>query len=240
MLIIPAIDLQNGKCVRLAQGRFDDSTLYGDPLPQLAAFAGAGARWVHIVDLDGARLGQPAQHDVIGELASNGAVLIQSGGGVRERAHVDSLIAAGVSRVVIGSAAIRRPEEVRAWIADLGAERICCAFDVRETETGFEVVIDGWTTGGGVSLESALDFYPPGTLKHILVTDVSRDGVLTGPNVALMRTLTALRPDLKVQASGGVATLDDLTQLRATGASAAIVGRALYEKRFTLEAALAR
>lgn len=239
MLIIPAIDLQNGKCVRLAQGRFEDVTHYGDPLPQLAAFAGAGARWVHIVDLDGARLGQPAQHDAIGRLAANGAVLIQSGGGVRERAHVEALLAAGVSRVVIGSAAIRRPEDVRAWIADLGVERICCAFDVREADGAFEVVVDGWTKGGGVSLEHALDFYPPGVLKHILVTDVSRDGVLTGPNVALMRMLARLRPDLKVQASGGVATLDDLVQLRATGADAAIVGRALYEKRFSLEAALA-
>lgn len=239
MLIIPAIDLQNGKCVRLAQGRFEDVTQYGDPLPQLAVFAGAGARWVHVVDLDGARLGQPAQHDAIGRLAANGAVLIQSGGGVRERAHVEALLSAGVARVVIGSAAIRRPDDVAAWIADFGLARICCAFDVREVDDGFEVVIDGWTRDGGVSLERALDFYPPGALRHILVTDISRDGVLTGPNVALMHTLARLRPDLKVQASGGVATLDDLAQLRTTGAAAAIVGRALYEKRFSLEAALA-
>lgn len=239
MLIIPAIDLQNGACVRLVQGRFEDSTQYGDPLLQLTAFADAGARWVHIVDLDGARLRQPAQHDVIGRLALTGGVLIQSGGGVRERAHVEALLEAGVARVVIGSAAVRRPDDVRQWIRDLGPDRICCAFDVREAENGFEVVVDGWTKGGGVSLERALDFYPVGALKHILVTDVSRDGILTGPNVALMRKIATQRPDLNVQASGGVATLDDLAQLRATGAAAAIVGRALYEKRFTLEAAFA-
>ena len=165
---------------------------------------------------------------------------IQSGGGVRERKHVQSLLDAGVARVVIGSAAVKRPQDVRTWIGGFGVERICCAFDVKQRDDGaFEVVVGGWTTGGGATIEQALALYPSGALKHILVTDVSRDGILAGPNVELMQTIIAARPDLDVQASGGVATLDDLATLRRTNAAGAIVGRALYERRFTLEDALA-
>jgi phosphoribosylformimino-5-aminoimidazole carboxamide ribotide isomerase len=240
MLIYPAIDLQDGVCVRLAQGRFDDATRYGDPSAQLKAFAEAGAQWVHIVDLDGAKQGAPAQYELIGELARSADVRIQSGGGVREREHVQALLDAGVARVVIGSAAVKRPQDVRAWIEAFGIERMCCAFDVKQRDDGaFEVVVGGWTTGGGATIEQALALYPPGALKHILVTDVSRDGILAGPNVELMETIIAARPDLDVQASGGVASLDDLATLRRTNAAGAIVGRALYERRFTLEDALA-
>ncbi|UPT63513.1 MAG: 1-(5-phosphoribosyl)-5-[(5-phosphoribosylamino)methylideneamino]imidazole-4-carboxamide isomerase [Hyphomonadaceae bacterium JAD_PAG50586_4] len=240
MLIYPAIDLQDGVCVRLAQGRFDDATRYGDPRGQLKAFADAGAQWVHIVDLDGAKQGSPAQYELIGELARSVDVRIQSGGGVREREHVQDLLDAGIARVVVGSAAVKRPQDVRAWIEAFGIEHICCAFDVKQREDGaFEVVVGGWTVGGGATIEQALALYPSGALKHILVTDVSRDGILTGPNVELMRTIIAARPDLAVQASGGVATLDDLATLRRTNAAGAIIGRALYERRFTLEDALA-
>ena len=239
MLIIPAIDLRNGQCVRLAQGRFDAVTHYGEPQQQLRAFAEAGAAWVHVVDLDGAEAGAARQYALIGALARLGLVNIQSGGGIRTQTDIETLLNAGVQRVVIGSAAVRNPDATRNWTAIFGLERICCAFDVRETAHGWEVAQSGWKEGAGLSLAQALALYPSGTLRHILVTDISRDGVLSGPNVALMRSLRAARPDLSIQASGGVASLDDLTALRGTGVSAAIVGRALYEKRFTLEAALA-
>lgn len=239
MLIIPAIDLQDGVCVRLAQGRFDEATRYSEPFAQLAAFARAGAQWTHIVDLDGARARQPVQHGLLRRLARETDVKIQCGGGVRERAHVAALLDAGAARVVVGSAAVRRPEEVRGWIVEFGVERVCCAFDVRAADGGFEVVAEGWTTDAGRTLEAALALYPPGALRHVLVTDVSRDGVLTGPNLALIEALVRARPDLSLQASGGVATLGDLKALRTRGAAAAIVGRALYEQRFTLEDALA-
>lgn len=239
MLIIPAIDLRGGRCVRLTQGRFDMVTTYGEPATQLRAFVEAGADWVHVVDLDGAEAGDARQHALIGALARDGCARIQSGGGVRTQAQVGSLFDAGVQRVVIGSAAVRNPDAVRHWTTVFGLECICCAFDVRETASGWEVAQSGWTQGAGVSLDQALALYPPGALRHVLVTDISRDGVLSGPNVALMRALAAARPDLAIQASGGVASLEDLAALRQTGASAAIVGRALYEKRFTLEAALA-
>ena len=239
MLIMPAIDLREGRCVRLKQGRFDQVTEYGEPQAQLQAFADAGAAWVHVVDLDGAEAGAARQYDLIGSLARRGVVNIQSGGGVRTQDHIETLLNAGVQRVVIGSAAVRAPESVRNWTAIFGLDRICCALDVRQTVSGWEVAQSGWTEGAGVMLDEALALYPPGALRHILVTDISRDGLLSGPNLPLMRSLCGARPDLRVQASGGVASLDDLGALRQTGAAAAIVGRALYERRFTLEAALA-
>lgn len=239
MLILPAIDLMDGVCVRLNQGKFDDATAYGDPREQLQAFAAKGAEWVHIVDLDGARQGRPVQHAALRTLVCEVGVKIQCGGGVRQWAHVQGLLDAGVSRVVVGSVAVQRPDEVRHWIESFGAERICCAFDVRPADGDWEVVIKGWTQDGGRSLLQALALYPEGLLRHVLVTDISRDGMLGGANRELITLLRKARPDLAVQASGGVATLADLEALRAAGASAAIVGRALYERRLTLEDALA-
>lgn len=239
MLIIPAIDLKGGACVRLMQGRFDDVTDYGDPFARLKAFAQAGAQWVHIVDLDGARLGQPAQYELIARLARESDLKIQCGGGVRDPEHIATLLNAGVRRVVVGSATARDPASVRDWIGRFGAERICAALDVRAVGDDWEVAVAGWTAGGGVSLSQVLAEFAPGQLTHILVTDISRDGALTGPNVGLMQSIRAARPDLQLQASGGVSSLGDLTTLREAGAGAAIVGRALYENRFTLEDALA-
>jgi len=239
MLIFPAIDMMGGKCVRLSLGKFDDATTYGDPAAQLAEFTAKGATWVHVVDLDGARQGKPVQHSALRALARQTDVKIQCGGGVRVREDVERLLDAGVARVVVGSAALKRPDDVRDWIAAFGAEHICCAFDVRPMRGDFEVVVHGWAEDGGATLSTALGRYPTDSLKHVLATDVSRDGVLSGPNLALMSSLAHARPDFAVQASGGVSSLDDLRALQETGAAAAIVGRALYEKRFTLEDALA-
>jgi len=239
MLILPAIDLKDGACVRLMQGRFDEVTDYGDPFARLREFAGAGAAWVHIVDLDGARLGRPAQYDLIARLANETGLKIQCGGGVRARAHIETLLEAGAARVVVGSASARDPVSVGDWLIEFGAERICAAFDVRPSGDDWEVVVQGWTEGAGASLSRALEAFPQTVLKHILVTDITRDGALSGPNVALMRTIRALRPDLQLQASGGVSALVDLAALREADAAAAIVGRALYEQCFSLEDALA-
>lgn len=239
MLILPAIDLQNGECVRLLRGDFDASTQYGDPFAQIESFARAGAEWVHIVDLDGAKAGEPVQHDLIGKLARATSLKIQCGGGVRERAHIESLLEAGATRVVVGSAAVRRPDEVKDWIGALGAGRVCAALDLREEGGAWEVAVHGWAAGSGQRLDDVLQAYASSALRHVLVTDISRDGALTGPNTALMRDLMARWPNLAFQASGGVSQLADLRALKQAGAPAAIVGRALYERRFTLEQALA-
>lgn len=239
MLILPALDLIAGRCVRLLKGEFSAVTEYGDPLEQIEAFAAAGATWAHVVDLDGAKARAPAQLDLIARLAAATPVKLQVGGGVRRFEDVTRLLEAGAARVVIGSAAARTPALVRTWIEAVGAERMCCAFDVRPVGAVYLVSADGWTADTGLSLEDALAHFAPGGLRHVLVTDISRDGALTGPNVALVTELAAKRADLAVQASGGVARLEDIATLRAGGAAGAIVGRALYERRFTLEQALA-
>ncbi|WEK41413.1 MAG: 1-(5-phosphoribosyl)-5-[(5-phosphoribosylamino)methylideneamino]imidazole-4-carboxamide isomerase [Candidatus Brevundimonas colombiensis] len=240
MLIYPAIDLKDGVCVRLMHGRFDQVTRYDEqPAARLTAFVAEGAEWIHVVDLDGAEAGQAMQHQLIGELAKAIDVRIQSGGGVRSRDDVSKLLASGVDRVVIGSLAVTRPDEVAEWLADFGPERITLALDVK-IEDGVPVpALKGWTQSSGVDLWTALDRYPKGTAKHILVTDVGRDGALTGPNLELLAEIRRRRPDLVLQASGGVSSLDDLAAVKALGCNGAIVGRALYENRFTLTEAIA-
>ena len=240
MLIYPAIDLKDGVCVRLMHGRFDQVTRYDEqPAARLTAFVAEGAEWIHVVDLDGAEAGQAMQHQLIGELAKAIDVRIQSGGGVRSRDDAAKLLASGVDRVVIGSLAVTRPDEVAEWLADFGPERITLALDVK-IEDGVPVpALKGWTQSSGVDLWTALDRYPKGTAKHMLVTDVGRDGALTGPNLELLAEIRRRRPDLVLQASGGVSSLDDLAAIKALGCNGAIVGRALYENRFTLTEAIA-
>lgn len=240
MLIYPAIDLRAGACVRLMHGRFDQLTEYDAvPAARLAAFAAAGAAWIHIVDLDGAEAGRAVQHALIGDLARDATVRIQSGGGVRAIEDVERLLDAGVDRVVVGSLAVTRPDEVAGWLQRFGPERLTLAFDVRIEDDVPVPALKGWTQSAGVDLWTALDAYPAGTLTHVLVTDVGRDGALTGPNLDLLGEVRRRRPDLRLQASGGVASLADLAALKALGADGAIVGRALYEGCFTLEQALA-
>ena len=235
MLIYPAIDLREGVCVRLMHGRFDQVTRYDDnPADRLAGFVAEGATWVHIVDLDGAKAGHAVQHALIGELASGTTASIQSGGGVRTTEDVERLLDAGVTRVVVGSLAVTKADDVAAWLARFGPERLTLAFDVRVGEDGVPTPsLKGWTEAADFDLWDALDRYPAGTLSHVLITDVGRDGALTGPNLDLLAQARRRRPDLKIQASGGVSSLDDLTAAAAIGCDGAIVGRAIYEGRFT-------
>lgn len=239
MIVYPAIDLKDGVCVRLMHGRFDQVTRYDEsPAARLAAFAAEGAQWVHVVDLDGAEAGRAMQHGLIGEMTASVAVNVQSGGGVRSEGDVERLLAAGVSRVVVGSLAVTKSDEVLAWLDRFGAERLTLALDVKYEEGIPVPALRGWTQSAGVDLWSVLDRYPSGLLTHVLMTDVGRDGALTGPNLDLLAEARARRPELKIQASGGVATLDDLTAARAIGCDGAIVGRAVYEGRFSVAEAL--
>lgn len=240
MIVYPAIDLRAGACVRLMHGRFDQVTHYDDhPAARLAAFAASGATWAHIVDLDGAEAGRAVQHALIGDLARAVDIRIQSGGGVRSADDVAALIDAGVARVVVGSLAVSAPDTVADWLRRFGPDRLTLAIDVKADGDRYVPALKGWTEAAGVDLWTALDRYPPGLARHLLVTDVSRDGALTGPNLDLLGEIVRRRPDLRVQASGGVASLADLAAARALGCDGAIVGRALYEGRFTVAEALA-
>ncbi|RZJ40109.1 MAG: 1-(5-phosphoribosyl)-5-[(5-phosphoribosylamino)methylideneamino]imidazole-4-carboxamide isomerase [Brevundimonas sp.] len=239
MIVYPAIDLRNGACVRLMHGKFDQVTHYDDaPAKRLTAFRAAGATWAHIVDLDGAEAGRAMQHALIGELAAAIDIRIQSGGGVRSADDVSRLLDAGVNRVVVGSLAVTQPDTVLGWLERFGADCITLAIDVKADGDRYVPALKGWTEAADVDLWAALDLYPAGAARHLLVTDVGRDGALTGPNLDLLAEIHQRRPDLWLQASGGVADLTDLTGARSVGSSGAIIGRALYEGRFTLEQAL--
>lgn len=230
MILYPAMDLMGGRVVRLRQGRFEDSTSYAaDPANTLAEFAAAGAEWAHVVDLDGARIGEPVQHTLIAHLAGAAKLKLQVGGGFRTRDQVAHMLDAGVARVVIGSLAVKRPDIVRAFLAEFGGERITLSLDVRVEDGTPLVVASGWTEASTLSLWVAAALYPEA--RHILITDVGRDGMLAGPNFLLLEEAIERLPGVRIQASGGVASLDDLRRLRS---SAAIVGKAIWEGRFTL------
>ncbi len=237
MIIYPAMDLMGGTCVRLAQGRFDDATTYPtEPAEALRAFADAGATWAHIVDLDGARDAAPRQHDFIADLARMAPLDLQVAGGFREPDHYARMFDAGIARLVVGSLAVSKPDRVRDLIATYGGDRITLALDVNIVDGVPVVATRGWTEASGLSLWDVAARYPDA--RHLLVTDIARDGMMTGPNVALVAQAAERLPHLAVQASGGVSSLEDLTALAGTRAAGAIVGKALWEARFTLEDAV--
>ncbi|MFL6735042.1 MAG: 1-(5-phosphoribosyl)-5-[(5-phosphoribosylamino)methylideneamino] imidazole-4-carboxamide isomerase [Sphingomicrobium sp.] len=234
MIIYPAIDLMGGGIVRLRQGDFDDATRYGDaPLDALRRFAEAGAQWVHIVDLDGTRAGAPVQHGLIADLAGKAPLNLQVAGGFRTREHVQHMLDAGVSRVVIGSLAVRQPDLVQSFIQELGQDRIALALDVRVTGDTPFVAISGWTEDSGQSLWDVAARFPDA--RHLLLTDIGRDGMLAGPNFDLLEEAQRRLPHLAIQASGGVSSIEDLQRLRTAGA---IVGKALWEGRVDLAEAV--
>jgi phosphoribosylformimino-5-aminoimidazole carboxamide ribotide isomerase len=237
MLLIPAIDLRDGRCVRLFQGDFGAETRYAfEPHELLMRYRSVGASWLHVVDLDGAKDGVLANRSVIVALASQPAVALQVGGGVRSSAVIDDLLNHGVQRVVVGSAAVERPVEVSQWIEKFGPERVCLAFDVQLDRDGEpRVRTRGWTETTGLSLWRAIDPFLTHGLKHVLCTDIARDGALTGPNVELYAAARRRFPQLDWQASGGVRDAGDLAALAGTGVAAAVSGKALLEERITSE-----
>jgi phosphoribosylformimino-5-aminoimidazole carboxamide ribotide isomerase len=241
MIIYPAIDLRGGRIVRLTEGKFDQEKTYGgDPLAVAREFAVAGATWLHVVDLDGAKDPTKRQTVLVQKLAGESGLKVQAGGGIRDEAQIAALLAAGAQRVIVGSLAARQPVLVRGWLEQFGAARIILAPDVRLDAAGTpRIAAAGWQESTGIALDDFLAGYLPAGLVHILCTDINRDGKLTGPNRALYAHLVKKFPSLQIQASGGVASLDDIRGLKTTGSAGAIVGRALYEKKFTLQEALA-
>jgi phosphoribosylformimino-5-aminoimidazole carboxamide ribotide isomerase len=232
MILIPSIDLRGGRCVRLLKGNFDAETRYDlEPHELLQRYRALGASWLHVVDLDGAKDGRLANRSVIIRLASQRALHVQVGGGVRSAAVVDDLLRNGIDRVIVGSAAVEKPAEVQAWLKKYGAEKIGLAFDIRHDAQGVpRVLTRGWTKESKLTLWEALDSYLAHGLKHVLCTDVELDGALQGPAVALYAESVKRYPQIAWQASGGVRSAADLAALAATGSAAAISGKALLEE----------
>ena len=237
--IIPAIDLREGRVVRLKQGDYAQQTTYEiDPRELAQRYAAAGATWLHLVDLDGARSGSLDNLAVIESIARDGTQ-IQAGGGVRNEDDLSRLFSAGVSRVVLGSVAIRDPELVAGWLTRYGAEQLTMALDTRQVDGQWALPSAGWTELESRTLDELAPWYAEKGARHLLCTDIDRDGMLAGFNLDLYRHLAKTVPDLAVQASGGVRSLDDICAAREAGAKGVILGRALLEARFTIEQALA-
>jgi phosphoribosylformimino-5-aminoimidazole carboxamide ribotide isomerase len=237
MQLIPAIDLRDGRCVRLFQGRFDAETVYStEPSTVLEQYFALGASLVHVVDLDGAREGSQGNARAIADLAGARRAALQVGGGVRTRDTVRRLLDAGVSRAVVGSTAVSQPGEVAGWLREFGPEAIVIAFDIRLDDMAVpRLTTHGWERQTATSLWDAVERFLPHGLRHVLCTDVARDGAMTGPNVDLYREAARRFPAIAWQASGGVRDVGDLRTLAAAGAAAAISGRALLEGRMQRE-----
>lgn len=231
--LFPAIDLRGGHVVRLTQGDYEQETTYGDdPVAVARSFAEQGATWIHVVDLDAARSGSPENRSVVAAIARalDGSARVQTGGGVRTVDDAEVLAEAGVARVVMGSAAVRDPglvEEAARIVP------VAVGLDHREGE----LAVHGWTTASGVHLRDALGWFP--AAAAFVITDIGRDGMLSGPDVDGLRQAAAATT-IPVVASGGVATLDDVIALGAVpGIAGIITGKALYEGRFTVADAVA-
>ena len=234
--VIPAIDLLNGSIVRLFQGDFDQVTKYiKDPLELARQYADTGAKRLHVVDLDGAKTGQPTNLPIIESLATIG-IEIQAGGGIRDLTRLNTLFDAGVTRAVIGSVAVEDRAEVTRWMAAVGAERIIIAVDVRLGEDDEpEVLTRGWQAGSGQQLWPLVDYYLEQGATEFLCTDIAKDGTLQGPNLALYETCVTRFPQAQFIASGGVSGLADLEALDRTGITRVVTGKALLDGRLTLE-----
>jgi phosphoribosylformimino-5-aminoimidazole carboxamide ribotide isomerase len=240
MYLIPAIDLLDGRCVRLLHGDFDQVTHYPLAAADLAQnYAEAGAKWLHVVDLAASRDGVDADTSALFELLGQAPQSVQTGGGVRSDKDIGNRLDAGATRVVIGSLSVTDSRRFISWLELFGAEKLVAALDILIDEQGIPWPrIHGWTSRGERNLWQLLDELAEGGLCHLLCTDISRDGALNGPNLELYSEITQRYPQLELQASGGVSSLADIEQLKPTGASGVITGKALLDKRFTVAQAL--
>ena len=239
-MIIPAIDLIDGKVVRLYQGDYGQKTEYQlDPVDVVNQYASEGATWLPIVDLTGAKDTSKRQLELIGRMVATGKMQFQAGGGIRDEQDVVQLLEAGVSRVVIGSVAVKDRELVKGWMQKYGPEKIVLALDVNiDADGNKHIATHGWQENSGVALEALLEDFLSVGAKHVLCTDISRDGTLQGSNTGLYSEMKAQFPQIQWQASGGIGQLQDIANLIPTNVDGVILGRALLEGKFTLTEAI--
>ncbi|MBT8070460.1 MAG: 1-(5-phosphoribosyl)-5-[(5-phosphoribosylamino)methylideneamino] imidazole-4-carboxamide isomerase [Xanthomonadales bacterium] len=240
MKLIPAIDLLDGRCVRLLHGDFNKVTHYPSFPAELAAqYAAAGAEWLHVVDLAASRDGAGADTSALFTLLGQAPQKVQTGGGVRDERDISQRLDTGAARVVIGSLSVTDSKRFVGWLQHFGVDKLVAALDIRIDDDGVPWPrTHGWTGQGDRNMWQLLDELAAGGLEHLLCTDISRDGALSGPNLDLYSEITRRYPDLQLQASGGVSSLADLRRLKPTRAAGVITGKALLEKRFDVAAAL--
>jgi len=236
--VFPAVDISQGRCVRLLQGRFGTETVYSDdPIQVALGFSSAGARWLHIVDLDGAKTGIPENRELVLEVVRKASCPVQAGGGLRSMDDVEEFLMAGANRAVLGTVALEDPAALTKLCQRFGP-RIAVSLDAK----GDELASHGWTVGSGVPVLDAIKMFEEAGVSAFIYTDVGRDGTMGGPNIEALLAVSGATT-LPVIASGGISSLDDvrsIAHLHADGIGGVIVGRALYEHKFgVVEANLA-
>ena len=236
MELIPAIDLRDGRCVRLLRGDFDRETRYEvDPVELAVRYRDLGARWLHVVDLDGAKQGESRNLPLVERMRSASGLKVQLGGGLRSRAGLLRALSLA-DRAVVGSLAATEPATVGSWLDELGGERLALALDVRIGGDGAATIAThGWTKASAVTLTEAVERYLTHGLRHVLCTDIERDGALTGPNVDLYADCVRRWPRIALLASGGIRGARDLAALAAVGVAGAVSGKALLEGKLAPE-----
>jgi len=230
--VIPAIDLIDGKCVRLTHGDFAQKTVYSDdPLEVAKRFEAIGLKRLHIVDLDGAKTGKPVNLRVLESVAGGTKLLIDFGGGIKSEKDLEAVFAAGASIANIGSLAVKEPETFLSWIEKYGGEKILLGADAKNGM----VAIDGWQTETDIPILSLLRKYAERGVTNAFVTDIGRDGAMNGPSIEIYRQIAVAVREIKLIASGGVRSTDDIDELYRIGCVGVIVGKAIYEGRIKLE-----
>ncbi|HBE86509.1 MAG TPA: 1-(5-phosphoribosyl)-5-((5-phosphoribosylamino)methylideneamino)imidazole-4-carboxamide isomerase [Lachnoclostridium sp.] len=234
MQLYPAIDLKDGQCVRLKQGEFKEITVYSQKPEEVAAlWQSQGATFLHLVDLDGALAGRSINEKVIKKIADTVSIPIEIGGGIRSEEAVGSMLSLGVARVIIGTKAVENPEFIRDMVKKFGQDRIVAGVDAKDGM----VAVEGWEKISGITASELCSRMKEYGVRHIVYTDISRDGMLTGPNVEYTKRLTE-ETGMDIIASGGMSSMEDLRQLYHAGVRGAIIGKALYENRIDLKEAI--
>lgn len=232
MQIIPAIDIIAGNCVRLTQGDYAQETRYSeDPLDVAKAFEQAGLQRVHVVDLEGAKAGKIMNASVLETIAAHTTLQVDFGGGIHTEEAVQQVIDAGATWVTIGSVAVKAKEKLNGWLDTFGVERFMLGADVK----GTQLAISGWTETTDQEILPFIEYWASRGIRQVFCTDISKDGQLAGPSLELYQTILQRFPDIYFIASGGVSAMEDVMALEQLGCSAAIVGKAIYEKRITLQ-----
>lgn len=231
MRIIPAIDIIDGKCVRLTQGDYAQKKIYNEnPVDVAKSFQDAGLQYLHLVDLDGAKAGKVTNWKVAEAIASQTKLDVDFGGGIKTEEEIKRLFDIGIKQVNLGSIAVKEPEKVTAWIKQFGSAKIILSADVKN----YKIAINGWQENSSIGIDDFLKDYVQKGIEYVVCTDISTDGMLTGPNIELYKRLLIRFPQLNLIASGGVGSLKDLKQLKQIGTDGVIVGKAIYEEKIKL------
>jgi len=238
-MIIPALDLSGGQVVRLKQGDFAQKTVFEiDPVKRILDAENQGAKLIHIVDLDGAKDPAMRQSELIAKIVDSTNAEIQTGGGLRTEDDISNLLKLGVSRVVVGSVAVKNPQLVQQWISKFGAEHFTLALDVRIQNNVPYVATHGWLETSDTTIYDLLDLFIKCDINHVLVTDISKDGMMQGANNSLYKDLSSKYQDLDIIASGGISSLEDIANVARAGAKSVVLGRSLLEGKFTVKEAI--